>query len=106
VVKTLFAKSATFPQSDDVTLETARLQFQVPASTQTWGRRYDHNFLRFLPIFGEKFGVFLKNHCYDHIFAKTSNSLSKKRQNFRQIFRRKYFTKSPIFIDRDKYFVK
>jgi hypothetical protein len=24
-----------------------------------------HNFLQFLPIFGEKIGVFLKNQCYD-----------------------------------------
>jgi hypothetical protein len=72
-----------------------------------WGRCYDHNFQRFLPIFGEKIGVFLKNQCYDHnfqrflpifgkksaffsktnvmitIFAKTSSSLSKKRQYFR-----------------------
>jgi hypothetical protein len=30
---------------------------------------YDHNFLRFLTIFGEKIGVFLKNQCYDQIFA-------------------------------------
>jgi hypothetical protein len=33
------------------------------------GQCYDHNFLRFLPIFGEKIGVFLKNQCYDPIFA-------------------------------------
>jgi hypothetical protein len=26
----------------------------------TWGRCYEHNFLRFLPIFGEKIGFFLK----------------------------------------------
>jgi hypothetical protein len=26
-----------------------------------WGRCYDHNFLRFLTVFGEKNGVFLKN---------------------------------------------
>jgi hypothetical protein len=25
-----------------------------------------YNFLRFLPIFGVKIGVFLKNQCYDH----------------------------------------
>jgi hypothetical protein len=30
---------------------------------ETWGRCYDHNFLRFLAIFGEKNGVFLKNQC-------------------------------------------
>jgi hypothetical protein len=34
-----------------------------------WGRCYDHNFLRFSTIFGEKIGVFLKNQCYDQIFA-------------------------------------
>jgi hypothetical protein len=30
--------------------------------------------------FSTKNGVFLKNQCYDQILAKTSNSLSKKRQ--------------------------
>jgi hypothetical protein len=48
-----------------------------------WGRCYDHNFLRFSPIFGEKIGVFLKKQCYDQIFAKFSFVLSKKRQFFR-----------------------
>jgi hypothetical protein len=43
-----------------------------------------------LPIFGEKIGVFLKTNVIITIFAK-SNSLSKKRKNFRLIFRRKYF---------------
>jgi hypothetical protein len=52
----------------------------------TWGRCYDHNFLRFLPIFGEKIGVFLKNQCYDLIFRNCKSSLGKKRQYFRQIF--------------------
>jgi hypothetical protein len=33
------------------------------------GRCYDYNFLRFLTIFGEKIGVFLKNQCYDQHFA-------------------------------------
>jgi hypothetical protein len=45
-------------------------QNQVPAEiaiTDTWGRCYDHNFLRFLPFFGEKIGVFLKNQCYAQI---------------------------------------
>jgi hypothetical protein len=32
------------------------------------GRCYDHNFLRFFPIFGEKIGVFLKYQCYDQLF--------------------------------------
>jgi hypothetical protein len=44
-----------------------------------------------LPIFGEKIGVFLKNHRYDHIFAKPSCSLSKKHQFFHEIFRRKFY---------------
>jgi hypothetical protein len=34
----------------------------------TGGRCYDHNFLRFFPIFGEKIGVFLENQCYDLFF--------------------------------------
>jgi hypothetical protein len=39
------------------------------AKVSARGRCYDHNFLRFLPIFGEKIGVFLKNQCYDQNFA-------------------------------------
>jgi hypothetical protein len=35
---------------------------------KNWGRCYDHNFLQFFPIFGEKFGVFLKYQCYDQFF--------------------------------------
>jgi hypothetical protein len=35
----------------------------------SWERCYDHNFLRFSTIFGEKIGVFLKNQCYDQNFA-------------------------------------
>jgi hypothetical protein len=30
----------------------------------------DHNFLRFLPILGEKMSFFHKNQCYDHIFGE------------------------------------
>jgi hypothetical protein len=54
-------------------------------------RCYDHNFLRFLPIFGKKIGVFLRNQCYDQKLAYFSFVLSPKRQFFRRIFRRKYF---------------
>jgi hypothetical protein len=36
--------------------------------------------MRFLPIFGEKFGVFLKIQCYDEKFAQFSFVLSQKRQ--------------------------
>jgi hypothetical protein len=39
-------------------------------------------FCYFLPIFGEKIGVFLHNQCYDKILAKSSSSLSKTRQYF------------------------
>jgi hypothetical protein len=56
----------------------------------TRGRCYDHHFLRFLPIFGEKIGVFLKNQCYDQNFAYFSFVLRQKRQIFRWIFWRKY----------------
>jgi hypothetical protein len=34
------------------------------------GQCYDRHFERFLPIFGEKLGVFLKKQCYDAIFAQ------------------------------------
>jgi hypothetical protein len=48
-------------------------------------------------MFCEKIGVFLKNQCNDQIFAITSSSLSKKRQNFRPIFLRKYLKiKTPV----------
>jgi hypothetical protein len=50
---------------------------------QTWGRCYDHNFLRFLPMFGKKLSFFSKTNAMITIFAKTSSSLSKKRQYFR-----------------------
>jgi hypothetical protein len=46
-------------------------------------------FCDFLPIFCEKIGVFLKNQCYDKICSKTRSSFSKKRQYFRQMFRKK-----------------
>jgi hypothetical protein len=42
--------------------------FQV-GTWNIWGRCYDHNFLRFLTIFGETIGVFLENQCYDQDFA-------------------------------------
>jgi hypothetical protein len=44
-----------------------------------------------LPIFSEKNGVFLKNKCYDQLFAKKlAVILAKRRKFFRHIFRRKY----------------
>jgi hypothetical protein len=44
---------------------SARSAMSVP----TWGRWYDHNFLRFSTILGEKIGVFLRNQCFDQIYA-------------------------------------
>jgi hypothetical protein len=60
------------------------------------GRCCDHNFLRFLPIFGEKMMFFSENQCYDNNYAETSSSLSEKRQFFHQIFCRKYFLNNNI----------
>jgi hypothetical protein len=68
--------------------------FRLPTKTKTVicsrpttrGRCYDHNFLRFLTIFGEKIGVFLKYQCYDQKFSKFSLVLSQKRQFFSEIF--------------------
>jgi hypothetical protein len=37
----------------------------LKSCSTTWGRCYAHNFLRFSTIFGEKYGGFLKNLCYD-----------------------------------------
>jgi hypothetical protein len=66
------------------------------------GRCYDRNFLRFLPIFGEQIGVFLKNQCYDHFFAKINSNLSKKRQIFLPNFSTNFFlfkTSDPGSVD-------
>jgi hypothetical protein len=54
------------------------------------GRCYDHNFVRFLTIFGEKIGVFSKPNVTINILHKLA-FLSQTRQFFRRIFRRKYF---------------
>jgi hypothetical protein len=52
-------------------------------SVITRGRCYDHNFLRFSPIFGEKIGVFIKYQCFDQLISKFGFVLSQKRQFFR-----------------------
>jgi hypothetical protein len=57
----------------------------------TRGRCYEHNFLRFLTIFCETIGVFLKNQCYDQYFSKFSFVLSQKRKYFRLFFLAKIF---------------
>jgi hypothetical protein len=47
-----------------------------------WGRCYDHNFMRCLPIFWVEIGVFLKKTMlYLIIFSQTKSSLSKKPAN-------------------------
>jgi hypothetical protein len=51
-----------------------------------WGRYYDHNFLQFLTIFGEKIGVFLKYHCYDQNFCIIYLFYGSKTQIFSPIF--------------------
>jgi hypothetical protein len=56
-----------------------------------WGRCYDHNFSRFLPILATKMGVFLNKQCYNQMFAKTSRSPAKKRQFFAPDFLAKIF---------------
>jgi hypothetical protein len=38
-------------------------------------------FLRFLPIYGGKIGVFLNNQCYDQVFAKKLAVVSEKSAN-------------------------
>jgi hypothetical protein len=58
------------------------------------GRCCDHNLLRFLTIFGEKIGVFLKNQCYDKKFAQFSIVFSQKRQFFPPNFSAKTFKSS------------
>jgi hypothetical protein len=49
---------------------TKKITNQYGKILPIWGQCYDHNFLRVLPNFGEKIGVFLKNQCYDHNFCK------------------------------------
>jgi hypothetical protein len=51
---------------------------QDQGDQMTRGRCYDHNFQRCSTIFGEKNGVFLKNQCYDKIFANFRFVLSQK----------------------------
>jgi hypothetical protein len=50
-------------------------------------------FRDFCQFYGDKNGVFLKNQCYVDFFAKTSSSLGKQRQFFRQYF--KYYNIGP-----------
>jgi hypothetical protein len=62
--------------------------FHIPES---WGRCYDHNFLRFFPIFGQKIAVLFKNQCYDQNFAYFSFVLKSKTPIFLLNFLAKIF---------------
>jgi hypothetical protein len=57
----------------------------ISFSKPSRSRYYNHNFLHFSAVFGEKFCVFLKNQCYNEIFAKVSFVLGQKR-HFLTIF--------------------
>jgi hypothetical protein len=48
-------------------------------------------FCDFSQFSAKKFGVFLKNQCYDHNLAKISFVLSQKRRFFGKNFWRKHF---------------
>jgi hypothetical protein len=67
----------------EVALKIIKISETVFSAMVTRGRCYDHSFLRFSTIFGEKIGVFLKNQCYDQNFAEFSFVLIQKRQFFR-----------------------
>jgi hypothetical protein len=49
--------------------EEPLMNVKPEGTSKSRDRCYDHNFLQFSTIFGEKIGVFLKNQCYDQIFA-------------------------------------
>jgi hypothetical protein len=56
------------------------------------GRCYDHNFWRFLPIFGEKLAFFSKtNATYNQKFALFSFVFSQKAPFFRNFFGKNIF---------------
>jgi hypothetical protein len=57
-------------------------------SALSWGRCYDHNFCQF----SAKILAFVSKLVTVKFFQKTSSSLSKKRQIFRQICRQKIIT--------------
>jgi hypothetical protein len=53
-----------------------------------------YDFWQFLTIFGKKFGVFLKNQCYDHFFYKKLVCFQSKTPLFSPNFSAKIFKKS------------
>jgi hypothetical protein len=57
--------------------------------TGLWGRRYDHNFLRFSTIFGEKFGALSPKPMFDQL--KKTSAVYIKMPFFAKKNWRKYF---------------
>jgi hypothetical protein len=56
------------------------LEMRKSMFSSFWGDvTYDHNFLRFLPIFGKKICVFLKDQWYDQIVLKFGFVLSQSK---------------------------
>jgi hypothetical protein len=56
-------------------LETPLSKVSMPEvvkghNTMNWGQYCFQCFLRFSPMFGRKFGAFLKKQCYDPIFGQ------------------------------------
>jgi hypothetical protein len=60
---------STIKRGSDCSYGKKRLRRLNATQSDQIGRLYDHNFLRFSTIFGEKIGVFLKNQRYDQNFA-------------------------------------
>jgi hypothetical protein len=58
------AKARIVPPPEDVNPEVAFIY-----GPETWGRCYDHNFLRFFPIFGKKLTFFSKTNVMIKFFA-------------------------------------
>jgi hypothetical protein len=57
------------------------------SANNIWGRCYDHNFLRFSPIFGEKIGVFLKKlMLWSHFWKKLAVVWTKNAHIFAKFF--------------------
>jgi hypothetical protein len=67
-LSTCLSQNLVRPQTAFVFMGTTYLPTYTKKLTIR-GRCYDHNFLRFLTIFSEIIGVFLKNQCYDQICA-------------------------------------
>jgi hypothetical protein len=93
LVRTLLFFRVNYAESDGETIRVStrvtgcvgEKNAQNVAQIYFWGRYYDHNFLRFLPIFGEKIGVFLKTNVMIKILQKNCSILNKPR-HFLQIF--------------------